>query len=339
MKKNIIILISLILITLILVVAFKEKDLLIIGNTTYGLTIDGIESTTLPTSGNYYLTSYTCKNGSIITWNKDDYELSIKNFNSEKESCNLTFESNPLLNEMQVGDYVAYVGNNGCLNENGTTGTSNASEESSNSCLGYNANQSEDDSGYTYGYCYNDFYKYFVYGWRIAYIEDGKAHLISAGSPECRSRTSSKGNATQIKDLNTAALDYCNATYVDGGTCSSSNTWAMDDYDYNKLIRGYYGENFGAWVDPESSYTCLWAYSQQRCGYNNDLMDNGGAYYLAAYYYSTYNEGIMWWPGYRSITETDTNISLGLRPIIKLSSNVYVESGSGTMEDPYQIAI
>ena len=34
----------------------------------------------------------------------------------------------------------------------------------------------------------------------------------------------------------------------------------------------------------------------------------------------------------------DTSNSLGLRPIIKLDSNVYIVDGDGTAENPYKIS-
>ena len=308
-----------------------------INGTTYALTIDGENVSSIPTSGNYYLTSYSCTNGSIITWDRENNDLYIEGTNTNTDSCILNFATNPLLNTMEVGDYVAYVGNNGCNNGvAGTTGTSDA--EAGNSCLGENANQSADTSGYTYGYCNSENYKYYVYGWRIAYIENNKVYLTSAGSPECRTRTSSTGNATQIADLNTAALDYCNATYADGGSCSSSNTWAMGNDDFYKMTYAISGTSSNLTSAYGSPY-CYNKYSTKGCGYNNDLIDNGGYYWFAAYYTTSYPFGVYWDPNRRYVLHISNALAFGFRPIITLSSSVYVTGGSGTMEAPYTIGI
>lgn len=355
MKKTITILC---LIIVFAVLIFKTKNItnnkensLIIGNTTYALTIDGVEKATLPTTGSYYLKSYNCENGSTITWDNKEKELSIKNINVSKEKCNLEFTSKMLLSDVEIGNYVAYEGNNGCLKGKKdntpilTIGSQNA--ESGNSCLGYNARQASDSSGY-YGYCNNSEAKgmgrFYVYGWRIAYIEDGNVYLISAGSPECRVRTESYENEKQITDLNTAALKYCNATYADGGTCSSDNTWAMGNYDFQKItsaisgtestLTSYYGSN-----------SCDKVTTEKRCGFNNDLIDNGGYYYFAARSgYSESTNAVYWNPynygdGSRFVNSNSYTEPFGFRPVIKLSSAVYITGGIGTMEDPYKIGI
>ena len=310
-----------------------------INGTTYALTIDGENVNSIPTSGDYYLINYTCENGSIITWNTEEHALYIEGMNANTDKCNLEFDSNPLLNTMKVGDYVAYVGNNGCLNgETGTTGASDA--EAGNSCLGENANQSEDTSGYTYGYCEDVAMKFFVYGWRIAYIENGKVHLVSAGCPECRTRTSSTANATQIADLNLASLDYCNATYADGGSCptDNSNTWAMGNTDYQKITYALFGVSSNL-MEVYGSPFCYAEYSKKTCGYNNDLINNGAAYWFAAYEDTTSTEGVLWTPYHQYSFSNDRTYAYGFRPVIRLSSSVYVTGGVGTMENPYKIGI
>ena len=77
-------------------------------------------------------------------------------------------------------------------------------------------------------------------------------------------------------------------------------------------------------------------YSYSECGYNNDLLDNGGFYWFSALGSDT--EGILWSPTHRGVDMTSFDNSYGLRPIISLSSTVYVVGGNGTLESPYLIA-
>ncbi len=344
---------------------FTSKILTYQGNN-LRISIDGSGAATLPTSGNYYLTDYQCDNNNTkITWNRTTYELSISNGkDGGGVACDLTFESTPLLSSMAVGSYVAYTGSGGTVGStnvscktNGSASSSTASyaTESPNSCKGQNAREDLDTSGYTYGYCYSTGKKYYTTGWRIAYILDGKVRLVSAGSPQCNVKTS-----TYIKTANAQALKYCNSSYVDGNcTCSSSNNslcdsastdaWAINDTDFyymTKAISGVgkrltdgsstLGDSGGTLG---STLSCYSKYSYQECGYNHDLIDNGGFYWFAAQDSSFDSLGVHWNPDYRIVFwNSDTTIAYGLRPIISLSSSVYVTGGSGTMEDPYTIA-
>ena len=132
--------------------------------------IDGEKSDSLPTSG-YYEMSYTCAKGSTLSWNGFKKILTYESGSYVKDSCDVMFNSNvdyPLLNQMEVGSYVKYIGNNGCDSEH---------------CDGTNANYVSDSD---MGYCHDSASaRYTSNGWRIAYIKDGSAHLISGGAPEC----------------------------------------------------------------------------------------------------------------------------------------------------------
>ena len=308
------------------------------------ITVNGVSNTSIPTTGSYNLTSYTCDNGSTLEWNPYSKELTIDRGLISNEKCDLVFNTNtnyPLLNTMEVGDYVAYVGNNGCNNGvAGTTGTSDA--EAGNSCKGENANQSADTSGYTYGYCDSSSEKFYTYGWRIAYIENDTVYLVSAGAPECKTITYSAGNATFISEANTAALDYCNSTYAYGGTCNSSSAWAMGNEDFKKITNAISGTSSNLTSAYGSPY-CFLSSPGERCGYNNDLIDNGGFYWFAAYESTSSTDGVCWNSGFRKVSTSSSRNSdtsaYGLRPIIRLSSSVFVTGGEGTMNDPYQIGV
>ena len=326
------------------------------------ISVDGVTSTTLPTSGTYYLVNYTCDNSNtVVTWNKDSYELTVSNgVNGGGVSCDLDFQSNPLLNEMPVGSYVKYVGKGGTVgstsvacqtNGSASSSTAIAETEAPNSCSGQNAREDIDTNGNTYGYCYSADYKYYTTGWRIAYIDsNNKPVIISAGSPECNTRTSSTANVTYIQTANAKALKYCNTDYVDGdctctdsdadGLCdsASSDAWAINDNDYNMITSQITGTSGGYLYDSISGATkCGGVYSTEVCGYNNDLIDNGGYYWFAAKYSSSIANGVYWFPNFRYVYYGSSTLAYGLRPVISLSSTVYVTGGTGTMDDPYTI--
>jgi len=303
--------------------------------------VDGKEATSIPTSGTYTLSNYACEKGSTLEWDTYKKRIGFSTGTKAGESCSLEFTKStdyPLLTSIaKQGDYVAYVGNNGCQ-LNGTAVTGYGEAESSNSCLGYNANDTEDTNGNTYGYC--QYAKFYVKGWRIAYTEDNRAYLISAGSPECNARTSDTESATYISEANEKAKKYCNRNYVDGDCSDNSDSWAIGDTDFNKITAQMTNTTGGYLYTSISGATkCGSVHSKEVCGYNNDLIDNGGFYWFAATHdvYSTY--GVCWYERYVADMgiSSNTTVAFGLRPIIRLSSSVYVTGGSGTMNDPYTI--
>ena len=83
---------------------------------------------------------------------------------------------------------------------------------------------------------------------------------------------------------------------------------------------------------------CYNKYSYQECGYNNDLIDNGGYYWFAAKYSDSSAYGVNWYPSYRRVYDNSLTYAHGLRPVISLSSSVTITGGSGTLTDPYQIS-
>ena len=335
------------------------------------VSIDGASSATLPSSGNYYLVNYICGKNTKVTWNNTNHKLNITNGNNKgRVACHLTFKSQPKLSEMPVGGYVSYEGTGGKVGStsvvckkggSASSSTASAATEAPNSCLGQNAREDLDTSGYTYGYCYDANYKYVTTGWRVGYIKDGKAMLVSAGSPECLSRTNSTANETYIKTANAKAMKYCNSNYVDGdctcidgdsdGLCDSPSTdvWALGDEDFyymTKAISGYgkrlvsgssslgdVGGSLG------STLYCYNQYSRKECGYNNDLIDNGGYYWFAARYSASRTDGVYWYPNSRYVDSSSYANAYGSRFVISLKSSVYVTGGEGTMDNPYTIGV
>ena len=284
------------------------------------ISIDGIVSNTLPISGSYYLASYDCKSSNTkITWDSLNYKLSVSNGNKKGGiACYLNFETTPKLTDMELGSYVSYVGNNGCPEGH---------------CDGTNANYVSDTD---MGYCPDSSGNFVVNGWRVAYIKENSAYLISAGAPECMC-TSESGSISDdycdsavsyetvhIDNLDDRALKYCNKNYVDGGVCNYDTAWSFETDDF-KNITGYYINS------------CANTYSNMSCGYNNDLIDIGSSYWFA----DTYSPGrgeVYFYDSNRIIDYYNSIFVYGMRPVIKLDSNVLVTGGSGTYDDPYIIS-
>lgn len=330
------------------------------------ISVDGTVATTLPEDGNYYLTDYVCNNpNTVVKWDRNLKYLSISNGrDGGSVSCDLTFESKPLISKMPIGSYVAYVGDGGMVGDDSVFCKNNGElssnvmtleTEASNSCLGQNAREDLESSNLgTYGFCNSSDYKYYVTGWRILYTVKDKAIIVSAGSPECINKDSDD----YISELNTSALKYCNMNFVDGscncadldddGFCdeASSDAWAINDNDFynvTKVINGTGNRltRYSSVLGESSNYCYLEndnKTSLKECGYNNDLLDNGGFYWFAAKAsLNNNNVGILWNANYRHIGISSSNNSYGLRPVISLSSSVYVVDGSGTLDDPYII--
>ena len=270
-----------------------------------------------------------------------------------------------------VGDTIVACQNNGSA----SSSTLTAETEAPNSCLGQNAREDIDENGNTYGYCYSAGYRYYTTGWRIAYIDSNdKPVIVSGGSPECNARTSSTANVTYIKMANSKALKYCNSDYVDGdcscvdadsdGYCDCTDSdsdglcdeiengdldaWAISDLDFYNMTKAISGVGkrlySGSSVLGDSGGTlgttlyCGGYYSREECGYNNDLIDNGGYYWFAARYISSYTDGVNWDSNNRYVNSSSSTLAFGLRPVISLSSSVVVTGGAGTIDDPYEIA-
>ena len=267
------------------------------------ITIDGVESKYLPSSGYYSMTSTCEKAGdNTLTWEPLSKTLTYLGGAPTKDTCSLTFTSStdyPLLSEMPVGSYVKYVGNNGC---------------EGNHCKGYNANYVDEDNK---GYCGDSNNLFFHSGWRIVYIENGSAYLISAGAPECIKNDVAV--AQWVDTLDNVSLKYCNKEYVNAGACNSDTVWAMDNEDFEKIT----GSDLSGCKDKTDFL----------CGYYNDFIDIGSEYWIA----SLYGTALPYWQTVYKQIWTGTG-TYGVRPIIYLSSFIKVIGGAGTELDPYIIS-
>ena len=307
---------------------FSLKEVKYNGNS-LRISIDGNSSDTLPTSGNYYLASYDCKSSdTVITWNKESYTLNVSNSNKKGGvSCYLDFQTHPKLSDMPIGSYVDYTGNNGC---------------EGNHCKGENANYVNDDN---MGYCFTGSLSFFVNGWRVGYLKDGSAYLISAGSPECMC-TDSSGNVgtscssyentagvpKHLANLNNTSLKYCNQDYAYNGVCDSTSSWNVKDSDFQEITF-----NIGKKkkLSDANSKDC---YRKKSCGGSSNLISNGGIYWFATSYSTSSTNAFTWSPSDRHVVNHGSNYAYGVRPVLRLASSVIVTGGSGTYEDPYTIA-
>ena len=327
MKKIYFILISITIILSISLLIFNNND-----KTTYieyngfklALSVDGEEVDTIP-NGKYFLTNYTCSNGTILNWDYDNSALTSSNYNIN-DTCSLTFESSPKLYDLvNIGDYISYTGNNGC---------------SGDQCSGWNANQTNTDIYDNFGYCYSLSHKFYTYGWRVLYKTDNSVYIVSAGSPECVAGTSSNSIST-ISSLNTAALNYCNNSYLSGGSCNVTTAHAFNGDDFYKFTSQYYSTANARYLysyndgGTYGSPYCAIKNSNQYCGYNNSLIDNGGYYWFGSAYSS---ELTLNWDPYRRSVFRSSPGSYVVRPVLKLDSSILATGGVGTIDNPYTIS-
>ena len=249
--------------------------------------------------------------------------IAVSHDKGEIDNSDLVSYYNMPLSEVSPGSYVQYTGNNGC---------------SGASCSGQNANYVSDTD---MGYCRNSSYKFTVNGWRVGYISDGTAYLVSAGAltclctksdgtvntsgSNCSNYQTTKGAPLHIANLNNEALKYCNSNYAYGGVCNSSSAWSIKDDDFNQITGSTLSNCYGT--------------SSTDCGLNNTLIDNGGYYWYATPYNSASSVSVFKWrPVNRTVDHSNSNYSDGVRPVLRLQSSVQVTGGSGTYEDPYTIS-
>ena len=264
------------------------------------IVIDGKVSEYLPSSGRYTM-NYVCDNGSNISWDPLTRTIVYGKGSVINDRCSLTFtkdDNYPVIgNIVYPGDYVRYSGNNGCVGK---------------SCQGENVNYVSDDD---MGYCGSSSNKFVTNGWRVLYIDTGSIYIVSAGSVECVDEFS-------IDSLNSRSLKYCNTDYVYGGVCNNSSVRVINSDDYSRITK-------------KSLDNCYDKKSNKACGYNNNLIDNGGNYLFA----SNYNSDVFVWNAKtRSIFSDKGSNKYGLRPVIRIASDKYVLYGKGTYDDPYVLS-
>lgn len=300
----------------------KEAKVIKYSGNNLMVTVDGNIVDSLPSSGSYYLESYSCNSENTkVSWDMNNYKLSVTNGSNEGGiACDLTFSSKPLLNTMKVGDYVSYVGSGG------TVGTSSIKCDNKDVCSGKS----------------NDRNSLVGSGFRIAYIKDKKVKLVSADVFEI-SKEIDVGKV--MNELNTSALKFCNENFVDDGCycddnnkdglCDkvSSDIWSISEEDFGYIINGK--------SDKKLSFNdCKNNFSNYYCGWHDDLIDIGKSNYtFTRVIFNEDNNDICCYGGNSGWIECGkTCSSNNYRPIVNLSATVYVTGGVGTVDAPYTIA-
>ena len=189
------------------------------------------------------------------------------------------------------------------------------------------------------GYCYNSQNKFQKTGWQIAYIKDNSAHLISAGATECLA-TNKEGNISfsnsklndfeptkklpkHLSNLNSEAIKYCNEEFTPSGICDKTTSWAFNATDLNIINN----------MPTKACYK----QKSDSCNGFNDIITGSGSYWLATNYDDELTS--YYWDDSNSyLFNSNTSIPYGLRPIIKMDSNVYIIDGKGTENNPYIIS-
>lgn len=195
--------------------SFEDADIEI-----SNIVIDGRSSKSLPVSGVYDMNFY-CEKGSNLLWDSYSRSLIYDKGSFVHDSCKLEFVSSiekKYLNEVSVGSYVSYVGNNGC-----------------DKCDGENVNYVDKDD---MGYCSDGSYHFSVSGFRVAYLSDETAYLVSAGAVECVS-------GKNIDSLEDIVLKYCNSSYIYNGICDSESVHLLNSNDIEKMSYGDLVDNGG----------------------------------------------------------------------------------------------
>ena len=101
-KKLLVFLIPIVLITISLFPRKENKELVSNTDNLVSFTVDGVESKTMPTKGSGYIANkITCKNGSIITFDNDNYIIEVEKLESA-DACKIDFSKEKGSNTVTV---------------------------------------------------------------------------------------------------------------------------------------------------------------------------------------------------------------------------------------------
>lgn len=236
-------------------------------------------------------------------------------YNTNKDIDNSKFIAyRPTLMDVEVGSYVAYSGDNGCIGD---------------ACLGKNANYIDE---LNMGYCdTTGANSYKSSGFRIAYSDKDSIYLVSAGAPECVKLENSEDSddyKTYLENLNKIALKYCNSSYAYGDVCDSNSAWLMNTVDFKNITTSLLDED-----------NCLVSVEDEKCGYKNDLVDIGGDYFYLIKTEVVFDKLFYWNPTKRYITTQMEEHLYGARPVLRLKKEILITSGKGTYSEPYVIEV
>ncbi len=151
----------------------------------------------------------------------------------------------------------------------------------------------------------------------------------------------SSGSDDYINALDARALKYCNPDYAYGGVCNSDSAWAIDNNDFEQITGSPLYSN-------SSGSSCYREDKSSKCGYKNDLINNGGNYWFASNTDDVLLSGgihqpmNMYWYMYKDTAyvhfSTTHWSSYGVRPVLRIASDIVVVGGTGTYADPYLIS-
>ena len=181
-----------------------------------------------------------------------------------------------------------------------------------------NANYVNDDD---MGYCFNVGNKYKYNGYRLLYVKDGVPYVISGGANYCFDNIENDNVDGLVNDIDNKLNTYCDNKYIFEGKCNRDNIHIFNSDDYKEVTSKDINDCDGN--------------NDLYCGYNSEIINNGGYYYildnnnLKQYYWDPVN-------GYVNNTSR-FNMGYGIRVILKLDSNVYIDKGTGTFNNPYVI--
>ena len=276
-------------------------------------TIDNETVSEMPTKGSGYIAkSITCKNGSVLVWDNDNWKVEVKKLETY-DTCNVDFTLDDLVYNF---DY------------NGTNGSDGSVQEFTAPVSG----------------------KYVLEVWGAqggiassTYI-GGYGKFISKTAVYCNDRSNpaggyNTGNTTFYYGAYTRNVAGKTPTYtctatedkftVDISTGNGKLTYpvALMTVDEIAYAGGMYGSNADVWFYTNSSNTSStgtlkWWTMSPYYWYSGGYAD---IFYLFGSDY----------PGYTS--NNNVTNAFAVRPVISLKSNVFWKSGDGSADNPFEI--
>ncbi|MCI7554156.1 MAG: hypothetical protein MST00_01805 [Tenericutes bacterium] len=226
--------------------AFAKEDKIMIDkpNENYYIAafIDGVASTTFPTSKDY-TANVTCEKdgvavdiGANVLWNGSKWKLSVDDASLSKVACNIRFETKPTWSSPGEGTLLAAIKNNNTV----TTPTTTPGAEISSSTEALLAS-AEDDYGISYyfrGAVKNNFVEYANMCWRIVRVTgDGSIKLVLYNYNGLTSTNNTPASSTPC---NVTGNTYAYARY-EGDTYKSAFNSSYNDNAYVGLMYGTAG--------------------------------------------------------------------------------------------------
>ena len=226
--------------------AFAKEDKIMIDkpNENYYIAafIDGVASTTFPTSKDY-TANVTCEKdgvavdiGANVLWNGSKWKLSVDDASLSKVACNIRFETKPTWSSPGEGTLLAAIKNNNTV----TTPTTTPGAEISSSTEALLASTADDygTSYYFRGAVTNNFVEYANMCWRIVRVTgDGSIKLVLYNY---NGLTNTNNTPASITPCNVTGDNYAFARY-EGDTYKSKFNSSYNDNAYVGFMYGAAG--------------------------------------------------------------------------------------------------